>query len=245
MLFFSSANPIPVDAPFTRLLANRKDLPFAVGVPPISSNSAKQQVLEVEQAAQVLGLDSDDPEFVGRRIRHLAKILRSSRFADRINWRSYLDALDSDFPIFDEPDRLTVEYISPELTYTLLKPGQPDPTRNFWRVSVDGVFPALTFSVNGVLAGQFSSSLSNTVIGTSGYSISFKCSAGTGDSISLVGYIRTPYSGDCMPIYNAIKSKPDLVYRLTYNNAEYADAIAQGVAVEDAIAAFILAVNEL
>ncbi len=245
MLFFSSTNPIPVDAPFTRMLAGRSDLPFAFGVPPISDSSLTQSAPELSQAAQILGLDSDDPEFVGRRVRHLAQILRSSRFADRINWRSYLAQLDSAAPIFDEPDRLTVESISPSLTYTLLKTSEQDPHRNFWRVSVDGTYPSLSFSVNGLLVAQFSSTLANTAVGTSGYSLGFKCSAGTGDEISLVGYIRTPYSGDCMPIYNAIKSKPDLVSRLTYNNSEYADTIAQGIAVEDAIAAFILAVNEL
>jgi hypothetical protein len=245
MLFFSSTNPIPVDAPFTRMLASRTDLPFALGVPPISNNSLTQSTPELAQATQILGLDSDDPEFVGRRVRHLSQVLRSSRFADRINWRSYLAQLDSAAPIFDEPDRLTVEFISSTLTYTLLKTSEQDPHRNFWRVSVDGIYPSLSFSVNGSLVDSFSSTLASTALGTSGYSLSLKCSASNGDPVSLVGYIRTPYSGDCMPIYNAIKSKPDLVYKLTYNNSEYADAIAQGIAVEDGIAAFILAVNEL
>jgi len=244
MLFFSSTNPIPVDAPFARMLAGRFNLPFVPGVPPISNNSTKAVTPEIVQAAQVLGLDSDDPEFVARRVRHLAQILRSSRFAARVNWRSYLEQLDNAAPIFDEPDRLTVEAITPNLTYNLLKTGEPDPYRNFWRVSVDGIYPNLKFSVNGGLPTSFSATMNNTAVGTSGYSVSLKCSAGNGDSVSLVGYIRTPYSGDCMPIYNAIKTKSDLVIALTYNNSEYADTIAQGVAIEDAIAAFILAVND-
>jgi hypothetical protein len=48
-----------------------------------------------------------------------------------------------------------------------------------------------------------------------------------------------------MPIYSAILSKPDLVSRITANKLEYSDAILNGTIIEDAIAAFILAINEI
>jgi|LakMenE01Jun11ns_1017448.scaffolds.fasta_scaffold9955810_6 hypothetical protein len=245
MLFYSSSNPVPADAPFAKLLANRQDLAFVPGIPAIADSVPLAYSADYEAAAKLLGLDSTDPEFVARRVRHLSFIIRNSKFADKINWRSYLESVDELMPIFEDAIGVVVNQASQYIKYSSIITGTADPFGNMWRVSVTGTFPNLTFSVNGMQAASFSSTLNHTAVGTSGYAMAFTCSAGTGDEVSFSATVRTPYSGDCMPIYSAILSKPDLVSRITANKLEYSDAILNGTIIEDAIAAFILAINEI
>lgn len=245
MLSYSSSNPIPADAPFAKLLANRQDLAFLPGIPAISSFFPWTPSADCDIAAKLLDLDSPDPEFVARRVRHLAFILRNSRFADRINWRSYLESVDNLMPMFDDATGVKVTQAHQHISLSSVIVGPADPAGHLWTVSVSGTYPNLKFMVNGIPVADFSSSLSLTPIGTSGYAISLNCTAGSGDQVSFAATVRTPYSGDCMPIYSAIRSKPDLVNRITADKLEYSNAILNGTIVEDAIAAFILAINEI
>jgi hypothetical protein len=245
MLFYSSSNPIPADAPFAKLLANRQDLAFVPGIPAIADSVPLAYSADYDAAARLLGLDSPDSEFIARRVRHLSFILRNSRFAYRINWRSYLESVDDLMPIFEDVVGISTTQTSQYIKYSYSIIGPADPFGSMWRISVTGTFPNLKFNVDGVQVASFSSSLSSTAVGTSGYAVAITCSAGTGDEVSFSATVRTPYSGDCMPIYSAIRSKPDLVSRITANKPEYSDAILNGTIVEDAIAAFILAINEI
>jgi hypothetical protein len=242
---YSSSNSVPVDSPFAKMLANKVGLPFVMGLPPISTTTGGADQTTYAKAAAILGLDGDNPQFLARRIRHLAYIVRQSRFANKVNWRSALEAIDALIPIVDESDGLTVQQTGSLLTYSLIKTGAPVDKRLVWKISVSGTYPNLTAYVDGAAAGTFSSSSGLLPISDSGYSIVYTCNGGTGDSIQFSGQINVPYSGNCAPIYIAIKQNYDFINQIAYGKADYLNAISVDGIVEDAIAAFILAVDEL
>jgi hypothetical protein len=246
MTSYSSSNSVPVDSPFAKMLANKIGLPFVMGIPPISTTMSGANTATYEKAAAILGLSGDNPQFLARRIRHLSYIVRQSRFADRANWRSALEAVDDLIPIIDEPDGLTLQQTSSFLQYFLVKTGVAADNKLVWRISVSGTYPSLQAYVDGAAVGDSFSNQSNQLpIGDSGYSISYTCSGGSGDSINFSGTITVPYSGNCAPIYTAIKQNYDFINQIAYGKADYLSAIFTDAIVEDAIAAFILAVDEL
>lgn len=245
MTTYTSSNPVPVDSPFAKMLANRPELPFIAGIPPISSGLNDSAATLYAKAAAVLGLGGSDPEFIARRVRHLAYIVRHSRFASRATWRSALAAVDDLIPIVDDVDGLiNVQQVGSFIQYSLLKTGNPADQKMLWRISVNGTAPNITAYVDGLPVANFSSAFGPLAIGDSGYSISYTNSAGTGDVVQFSAQLVVPYVGDCAPIYNAVKKSSDLVNEIAYNKAEYLNAIFTDGIVEDAIAAFILAVDE-
>lgn len=249
MISYDSSNPVLVDSPFAKMLGAFPVQALVVGIPPVSKTHSSDPLPEYSEAARLLGLDSVDPEFVARRVRHLAYITRHSKFADRVSWRSYLEHVDRLMPIVDEPEGLVnIAGLPSNCSYALIKTSNPAPDQTLWRISVTGTFTGasgLFFRVNSDTSVSFGSRLPTTVIGASGYSMSFTSGLGVGDSINFSAVLRVPYSGNCADIYGALKAKPDLVRRVMRDNTEYSDAFFNSDCVEDAIAAFILAVDEL
>ena len=248
MQYYDSSNPVPVDSPFAKILFGR-DLYQAVGLPPSSNSDIKLYARDdYILAAKILGLDSPEAEFVARRVRHLAKLMRVSKYADRMTWRSGLAEVDLLAPIIDEPvGLLNVMGATSTFTYTWHRSGTPDPARLNWKVQVTGIGNGpLTFIVDGVPISQFTNFMSSTAIGGSGYFMGFNSSqVGSGTPVNFSASIVQPYSGDCIPIYDSIKANKDFIYRSTYGKEEYYTAIFDGDSVEDGIAAFILAIDEL
>jgi hypothetical protein len=243
MSIYTSANPIPVDRPFAKLLQGRQGLADIAGIPPVSQGSYHSDKLETYlRAAAILGLDSADSRQVARRVRHLNYILRSSRFSDRISWRSGLGALDSLAPIFDEPEGLVdVEGAVSGLNVRLVLGGSVDPDRSSWRISISGTSPNLQLRVDGVAVGSpFSTStpLPATPVPGSGRSIVASSSVST---VSWSAELRIPYSGDFSGILARVHANKDFLLRMQPAQ-EYLDAVAGDIA-EDAVAAFILSVD--
>lgn len=245
MSTYTSSNPVPVDSPFAKMLANRPELPFIVGLPPISIGLNDLAADVYSKAAAVLGLNGNDPEFIARRVRHLAYIVRQSRFAAKATWRSALEAVDSLTPIVDEQDGLrNIKQANSFLSYSLIKTSSPADQKMLWRISVTGTTPSLTAYVDGAAVASFNATSGPVAIGDSGYSISYKNSGGSGDAVEFSAELVVPYIGDCGPIYSAVRKSSDLITQIAYNKADYLNAIFTDGIVEDAIAAFILAVDE-
>ena len=249
MIFYDSSNPVLVDSPFAKMLTAFPVQAQAIGIPPVSKNHVADLLPEYAEAARALDLDSSDPEFVARRVRHLAHIIRHSKFADRINWRSYLEHVDNLLPIVDEPQGLTsVSGLPSNCSYTLLNVSTPAANQTYWGISVTGTFngsSGLVLKVNSQHVASFGGRLTATPIGASGYTFAFTSGLGTGDSINFSAVLRVPYSGNCAAIYSSLKSKPEMVRRILRDNQEYSDVFFNGDCVEDAIAAFLLAVDDL
>ena len=236
MSSYSSANSVPVDRPFAKLLQGRQGLADLAGIPPVSQGSYPSDKLDTYlRAATILGLDSADSRQVARRVRHLGYILRSSRFSDRISWRSGLEALDALAPVFDEPEGLVdVEGAVSGLNVRLVLGGSVDPDRSSWRLSISGTSPSLQLRVDGVAVGlPFSTSVPR-----SGRSIVASSSVAT---VSWSAELRVPYSGDFSGILARVQANKDFLLRMQPAQ-EYLDAVAGDIA-EDAVAAFILSVD--
>lgn len=243
---YNSANPVPIDSPFSKLLGTRLELAAVLGIPPIATNIQNDSNGYYAKAAAILGLDGSDPEYIARRVRHLGRIVRCSRFAASATWRSALPAIDILAPITDESSGLqNVSNLNSFLTYQLIKTGEPTDKKLFWRISTSGTTPNITAYVDDAPVASFSSNSGLLPIGQSGYSIRYLNSGGTGDAVRLYAELMVPYSGDCYPIYAAIKQNFDFVNQIAYSKSEYLRAIFTDGIVEDAIAAFILAVDEL
>lgn len=244
---YSSSNAVAADSPFVKMLAQLPPVGVRPGIPPVPSQMSGQLRQEHVAAAKVLGLDSSDVEFVACRIRHLAYIVRNSRFAQDATWRSYLPHLDELAPIVDRPTGLVdVSGLVSGFSFLLQKPGTPSQGRLKWSVGVSGTSPTLFASVDdSVVAGPFSSSTVALPIGDSGHTIQYFNSTGSGTVIRFSASLVLPYSGDCVPIWKAIKTNRDLVSKVAAGKTEYLNAIFERDCVEDAVAAFILAVDEL
>lgn len=240
---YTSSNTTPVDSPFSKLLANKAYLGFIPGIPPISNSQTYNEELYTNAAA-VLGLDSDDPEYLAKRVRHLAHVIRHSRFAGKATWRSALPAVDILIPIVDDKSGLQNITASPTLSYQLIKTGTPNPKKLLWRLAVIGTYPNLTATLDGVPVASFSNDSDVIALADSGYSIKYTCTAGSGTVVAFNADLWAPYVGDCYPIYAAIKQSYDLVNQIAYNKPDYMNAIFVDNIVEDAIAAFIIAVDE-
>jgi hypothetical protein len=243
MSSYSSANSVPVDRPFAKLLQGRQGLADLAGIPPVSQGSYPSDKLDTYlRAATILGLDSADSRQVARRVRHLGYILRSSRFSDRISWRSGLEALDALAPVFDEPEGLVdVEGAVSGLNVRLVLGGSVDPDRSSWRLSISGTSPSLQLRVDGAAVGlPFSTSvpLPATPVPGSGRSIVASSSVAT---VSWSAELRVPYSGDFSGILARVQANKDFLLRMQPAQ-EYLDAVAGDIA-EDAVAAFILSVD--
>lgn len=240
---YTSSNTTPVDSPFSKLLANKAYLGFIPGIPPISNSNTYSQELYTNAAA-VLGLDSDDPEYLAKRVRHLAHVIRHSRFANKATWRSALPAIDALIPIVDDPSGLLNITKSATISYQLVKTGTPNPKKLLWRLAVAGTYPDLTATLDGVPVASFSADSGLIALADSGHSIKYTCTAGSGSTVTFNADLWMPYVGDCYPVYAAIKQSYDLVNQIAYNKPDYMNAIFVDNIVEDAIAAFILAVDE-
>lgn len=244
-LRYQSSNLVPVDRPFAKLLYRQTDLADIAGIPPISSAEYSFSNSQVyDRACALLGLDSRDSRQVARRVRHLSYVLRSSRFSDRIDWRSCLKELDSISPVFDEPSGLVdVTGAVSGLTVNLLTAGARDVDRSSWRLSISGT-TNFQLHVDGIALGStFSnaSPLPSTQVPGSGHAISASCSAGT---VSWGAELRVPYSGNLADLVNSLKANRQFFLQLQPAQ-EYVDAFVHGDVVEDAVAAFILSVDSV
>ena len=118
-----------------------------------------------------------------------------------------------------------------------------------WDVYVSGVGQSpIQMYVNGQAAGATwtTGSSARIPVGGSGYAMQFNLiSIGNGDSVSFNAKLLLPYVANLADTYATIKNMRDFINQIAYNKKEYLDAIFNGDSVEDAIAAFILSVNEL
>jgi len=246
MPVYQSSNSAPVDRPFAKLLHRSGGLDSIRGIPPVSSSDwPYANLASYDRAASILGLDSSDRHYVAARVRHLAYILRSSRFAGRISWRSCLNQLDDLVPMFNSSSGLVDEAGKVgSLTVSLLTSGEQDPQRLSWNVRIAGTMPSLQLFIDGAAAGGFSTSLPATPLQGSGRSIVASCSAANGTAISYSARVAGTYSGNFAPILERIKSSREFFFSLKPDQA-YIDAVISGDVAEDAVAAFILAVDAL
>ena len=246
---YSSSNPVAMDSPFVKMLSTVPFVGTAPGIPPVPSMVSGQPSPLHLSAAKVLGLDSPYADFRAFRVRHLASILRNSRYSTSISWRSYLDQLDELLPIVDVATGLSnVTGAVSGFSYRLQRLTTPlSSDRLSWKVGVSGTSPNLSITVDGQLVGSLSAPNPSTAplaVGTSGYGMAYSNSTPSGTPIDFSASLVLPYSGDCMPIVAAIRRNKDLVSALTAGKPDYAQAILGGLSVEDAISAFILAVEE-
>jgi hypothetical protein len=242
---YQSSNLVPVDRPFAKLLYSQADLADIAGIPPISSAEYSFLNSQVyDRASALMGLNSRDPRQVARRVRHLSYVLRSSRFSDRIEWRSCLKELDSIAPVFDEPSGLIdVTGAVSGLTVNLLTAGTRDSNRSSWRLSISGTTNFQLY-VDGLAVGStFSnaSPLPATQVPGSGHAVAASCSAGT---VFWGAELRVPYSGDLADLVNSLRANRQFFLQLQPAQ-EYVDAFIHGDVVEDAVAAFILSVDSI
>ena len=250
MELYTSANLIPVDEPFAKLILNNPTLSFYAGIPAISSSDYPESVkAQYVIAANALGLNSNNSNYVAKRIRHLGYCIRNSKFAGSINWRSCLADIDRLIPVIEEPLGLTQITSTPNIKYSLTIIDALSTTELDWDVSVSGVVgeSPIQMYVNGQAAGEtWQQGPSGTIpVGGSGYAMSFTISVGGGDAVSFNAKLLLPYVANLADTYATIKNMRDFINQIAYNKKEYLDAIFNGDSVEDAIAAFILSVNEL
>ena len=250
MELYTSANLIPVDEPFAKLILNNPTLSFYAGIPAISSSDYPESVkAQYVIAANALGLNSNNSNYVAKRIRHLAYCIRNSKFAESINWRSCLADIDRLIPVIEEPLGLTQITSTPNIKYSLTIIDTLSTTELDWDVSVSGVGQSpIQMYVNGQAAGATwtTGSSARIPVGGSGYAMQFNLiSIGNGDSVSFNAKLLLPYVANLADTYATIKNMLDFINQIAYNKKEYLDAIFNGDSVEDAIAAFILSVNEL
>lgn len=251
MELYTSANLIPVDEPFAKLILNNPTLSFYAGIPAISNSDYPESVkAQYVIAANALGLNSNNSNYVAKRIRHLAYCIRNSKFAGSINWRSCLADIDRLIPVIEEPLGLTQITSSSKIKYALTIINTFNATELDWDVSVSGEIGSIPIQmyVNGQAAGApWTTGSSGTIpVGGSGYAMSFTLiGEGSGDVISFNAKLLLPYVANLADTYATIKNMRDFINQIAYNKKEYVDAIFNGDSVEDAIAAFILSVNEL
>ena len=249
MELYTSANLIPVDEPFAKLILNNPTLSFYAGIPAISSSDYPESVkAQYVIAANALGLNSNNSNYVAKRIRHLGYCIRNSKFAGSINWRSCLADIDRLIPVIEEPLGLTQITSTTNIKHALTIIGNFNATELDWDVSVSGTGGGLIqMYVNGQAAGApWLQGPSATIpVGGSGYAMSFTISVGQGAPVSFNAKLLLPYVANLADTYATIKNMRDFINQIAYDKKEYVDAIFNGDSVEDAIAAFILSVNEL
>ena len=239
---------LPVDQPFAKLLLHMQGSLAGLGIPPVISVEYSDQAKQLyRQAADLLGLDSPDSYYMARKVRHLDYCIRNSRFAAKATWRSCLAAVDALSPMIEDSIGLTEVQASTSLSYYLQTTQTLNKKLLYWRVAVTGTVPDLSVLVNDVVPQSWNTSSGpiTVPVGSSGHSILFQTSASNGATVYLTGLLRLPYDDNLAHTYTSIKGNKDLVGQLTYNKPEYIAAINDGDSVEDAIAAFILAVNEI
>jgi len=246
MTVYDSTNPIPVDAPFSKMLGALSMDGYFPGFPHTSSGEYSLQQLAVyEKAAKLLGLVSTDPMYLAYRIRHLDYCIRNSKFKDVISWRSGLEALNQLDSIFDQPHKLVESTKTSNLNISYYISGPLNKFNLQWSLRVYGIYPSLKIDINGLFNQSWSAA--NPIsfeLGTSGYNVTLKCTAGNGDPVEGLFKFITPYSGDLVQIWKDIKLDKDFLTQLMYGKSEYSEALFFSTSVEDGIAAFILAVNE-
>lgn len=250
MELYTSANLIPVDEPFAKLILNNPTLSFYAGIPAISNSDYPDSVKEQYViAANALGLNSSNSNYVAKRIRHLAYCIRNSKFAESINWRSCLADIDRLIPVIEEPLGLTQITSTANIKYALTIIKDFNATELDWDVSVSGIGGSpIQMYVNGQAAGPpWTTGSSDTIpVGGSGYAMSFTLiGIGGGDTVSFNAKLLLPYVANLADTYATLKNMRDFINQIAYNKKEYLDAIFSGDSVEDAIAAFILSINEL
>ena len=237
----------PVDSPFAKLLFNRGSEVDSLGIPPKLFNAPDPYRARIyAKSASLLGLDLGDPRYLGFKVRHLDLCLKNSRFSDRITWRSGLEQINKISSIFDEPEGLIVVHSSTNnATASSVRTGSLHNTILQWQVTVQGIYPNLTSYVNGLpveVTGD--ADLFYVSVGDSGYDLKVSITAGNQDPVSLYCKILLPYSDSLVSSWTAIKNNKDILTQVV-TRQEYLDAITASTSVEDAIAAFLLSLDEL
>jgi hypothetical protein len=247
MGIYSSINPVPVDAPFLKLLNEDYLSLHFPGVPHSSSSEHSLQQRNIyDQAARLLGFTSTDPMYIAFRIRHLAYCIRNSKFKDRISWRSGLQELDNLDPIFNQPSGMVESSSTANLNIRHYISGPLDRFNLQWSLKAYGVYPNIKIDINGVFSQDWTASAPVSFeLGTSGYNVTLSSTAGTGDTVEGLFKFITPYECDLVQIMSDIRLNKDFLTQILYNKQDYVDAILHSNSVEDSIAAFILAVNEI
>ena len=155
--------------------------------------------------------------------------------------------MDTLSPMIEDSIGLTEVQASTSLSYYLQTTQTLNKKLLYWRVAVTGTVPDLSVLVNDVVTQSWTTSSGpiTVAIGSSGHSVFLRTSASSGATVYMTALLRLPYDDNLAHTYTSIKGNKDLVGQLTYNKPEYIAAINDGDSVEDAIAAFILAVNEI
>jgi hypothetical protein len=245
---YSSINPVPVDAPFLKLLNDDYLSLHFPGVPHYSSSEYSLQQRNVyDIAARLLGFISTDPMYIAFRIRHLAHCIRNSKFKDRISWRSGLQELDNLDPIFNQSSGMVESFSTPNLKIRHYISGPLDKFNLQWSLGVYGTYSTnINIDINGVFSQTWNGiNPLSFELGTSGYNVTLTSTGGTGTSVEGLFKFITPYECSLVEIVSDIKLNKDFLNQILYNKQEYIDAILHSNSIEDSIAAFILAINEI
>ena len=241
----STVNP-PVDSPFAKLLFSRGDQFIGLGIPaPFTEIDDPNKARLYAKCADILGFDSEDPRYIGFKIRHLDFCLRNSRYRDRISWRSGLEDLDKLAPIFDEPEGLVVVHTTTNnISASVVRSGAPSTKVLTWEARVYGVYPNLNATVNEVPATVADPDSFYILLGDSGYTLRCSVSAGSNDQVSLYAKVLIPYSENLVSIRNSIRGNKDILTQVV-TDQEYLDVLLNSDSVEDGLAAFLLSVDAL
>jgi len=236
-----------VDSPFAKMAPYFSVTSSRLGFPPIPFSADVSYSESRIQAAAILELNSPDPDFVTARIRHLDAVARTSRLASRLNWRSTLkDTFDSS-TIFDRFSGFSATTTDSNVTlngFIDFKPSGSILTWHFTIASSDSTNFSLISNYNDRLSLNVSQGNVGTLsLGNSGYKLVLKNNMSGGDN--MVGNIKIswPYTGNVIPIKNAILANSTFLDVLTINDPLLLTYLKQDSAPEDVIAAFLLAVD--
>lgn len=235
-----------VDSPFAKLQPYITAKQGALGIPLTSNglNTTNQDYLR--QAANILEL-TGNAEFVAARIRHLDYILRNSRFAAAAKWRSTLASTWLVEPLVATPVGFTATSSNPLVALSgIIAQTQTDYARLVWTYDLTGTTNDFTLSNASGYNASFTVIQGNTgsvPLEDSGYLLQVLNGMPGGSNMTGTIKIVLPYSGNCVPIRDAILANGDFIQQLTYNKPLYAAAMNKDTPVEDTIAAFLLALD--
>lgn len=227
-----------VDELYAKILGTQQVNQQAFGIPLRRMNTP---VTPVHTAVRTALLEqSPDSVFIGFRLYHLHKIIRSSSLRHLLTFPTSLDLPLSQNLVFDYPTGISFEGASPA-DYQVVHQGAQATNIVHWRFWLDG-------DDSGVITWDPYTNVIYEIpatylvqLGSSGYAVQLISQEIKTRKEHLV--INNPYVGNCATILANLSKDPDMVNQVLAASPDMAEAYGRAGCVEDKLAAFLLSYN--
>lgn len=248
----TNSNADLVDAPFAKMAVFMINKLPTLGFPPEPISSKTKSSNLHRQAAELLDLIQGDSEYVAAKIRHLDFIARNSRLADRFTWRSTLKDTWNEVRIFDKPSGFFYTSSTPKVTFSGLRYSNNIDNKLQWNYSISATSNSTvsTFTIrdSNDQVSQINININSNatiVLSDAGYNLLIQNNLNANEGMTGTITIRQPYKMDLIALKDLITQNTDFLTQLTVNDPDLLKYLQPDSSVEDAVAAFLLAVSSI